>query len=300
MTSRNLYDDLGVATDADDATIKRAYRRVTTEHHPDLHPNDPCAAERFRLVRAAYEVLGDSDKRALYDRTGSASAVTIRSREHTYRVGARLCQGDVADLLDAVDETNTTVVVKGARDHANDDLLANEAARLQSLARADQTSAARLRYIQPLRDTFTIRDSSRQRRTINVFERLGGWHTLEAIRVKRPALPIEHAAWMFNRLLEGLGFIHRHGLVHGAVVPAHVMAFASTADPSPWDHGVKLIDWCYAVESGQPLAAFAPKWKDVYAPEVFAKRPVTPAADIFMLRHYGRKKYVHFALPDTN
>lgn len=63
----DLYAVLGVASDADASEITQAYRRLARAHHPDLHPDDPDAEERFRTISAAYEVLGDADKRAEYD-----------------------------------------------------------------------------------------------------------------------------------------------------------------------------------------------------------------------------------------
>ncbi len=64
---RDLYAVLGVAEDADQKSIGRAYRKLARELHPDIHPDEPEAAERFKDVTAAYDVLGDEAKRAEYD-----------------------------------------------------------------------------------------------------------------------------------------------------------------------------------------------------------------------------------------
>lgn len=73
MTSkRDYYEILGVARDADENTIKRAYRKLAMKYHPDRNPDDPGAAEKFREVTEAYEVLSDKDKRARYDQFGHA------------------------------------------------------------------------------------------------------------------------------------------------------------------------------------------------------------------------------------
>lgn len=66
----NYYETLGVARSADDKEIRQAYRRLARQHHPDVNPGDPDAAERFKAINAAYEVLSDADKRAKYDRYG--------------------------------------------------------------------------------------------------------------------------------------------------------------------------------------------------------------------------------------
>lgn len=71
-TKRDYYEILGVEKDADANTIKRAYRKFAMKHHPDRNPDDDTAAEKFREVTEAYEVLSDESKRSRYDRYGHA------------------------------------------------------------------------------------------------------------------------------------------------------------------------------------------------------------------------------------
>lgn len=68
--SRNYYDVLGVARNADDDEIKRAFRQKAKQYHPDANPDSPTAEARFKEVNEAYEVLSDDDKRSAYDRFG--------------------------------------------------------------------------------------------------------------------------------------------------------------------------------------------------------------------------------------
>lgn len=68
--AESLYDVLGVAKDASAQDIKKAYRRLVRQHHPDVNPGDPGAEERFKKISAAYETLGDEEKRKLYDEFG--------------------------------------------------------------------------------------------------------------------------------------------------------------------------------------------------------------------------------------
>lgn len=71
--ARDLYDVLGVPRDADTAEIKQAFRELTKRYHPDRNRDDPSAEVRFREIRDAYEVLGNPEKRAQYDRFGEAA-----------------------------------------------------------------------------------------------------------------------------------------------------------------------------------------------------------------------------------
>jgi len=67
--SNDPYETLGVARDADDDTIKRAYRKLARQYHPDVNP-DPESQEHFKQVTNAYEVLSDPEKRRMYDLGG--------------------------------------------------------------------------------------------------------------------------------------------------------------------------------------------------------------------------------------
>jgi molecular chaperone DnaJ len=67
---RDYYEILGVARNADDNTIKKAYRQAALKYHPDRNPDEPGAEERFKEATEAYEVLRDAELRSLYDRYG--------------------------------------------------------------------------------------------------------------------------------------------------------------------------------------------------------------------------------------
>lgn len=72
MAKRDYYDILGVEKGADAAAIKKAYRKMAIQYHPDKNPGDKAAEEKFKEAAEAYEVLSDPDKRARYDRYGHA------------------------------------------------------------------------------------------------------------------------------------------------------------------------------------------------------------------------------------
>jgi molecular chaperone DnaJ len=70
LTKRDYYEVLGVKRDADDKAIKKAYRKLALEYHPDRNPGDKVSEEKFKELSEAYEVLSDPEKRRVYDQFG--------------------------------------------------------------------------------------------------------------------------------------------------------------------------------------------------------------------------------------
>ncbi len=72
MQQQDYYELLGVARDASDAEIKKAYRKLAMKHHPDRNPDDKSAEEKFKEIQKAYAILSDKEKRGAYDQFGHA------------------------------------------------------------------------------------------------------------------------------------------------------------------------------------------------------------------------------------
>jgi molecular chaperone DnaJ len=73
MAKRDYYEVLGVPKNADADVLKKAYRKLAMQYHPDRNPGDKVAEDKFKEAAEAYEVLNDADKRAKYDRMGHAA-----------------------------------------------------------------------------------------------------------------------------------------------------------------------------------------------------------------------------------
>ena len=73
MSKRDFYEVLGVSRDASERDIKKAYKRLAMKFHPDRNQGDESAAEKFKEVKVAYEILTDSQKKAAYDQYGHAA-----------------------------------------------------------------------------------------------------------------------------------------------------------------------------------------------------------------------------------
>ena len=87
---RDYYEVLGVSKGASDDEIKKAYRKMAKQYHPDLNPGDATAEAKFKEANEAYEVLSDADKKARYD--------TFIKECETYNENARIFNSNLIKM----------------------------------------------------------------------------------------------------------------------------------------------------------------------------------------------------------
>ena len=201
--------------------------------------------------------------------------VIVQSPKHEYALTGLLAQGDAADLHRAHDTATTPeskYIVKAARVAEGNVLLENERQVLTGLLSAANGTPYR-KYLPALVESFRTKDGTRKR--VNVFREEPGFYTLEQAHEQHAALDGRHLAWIFKRLLTVLGFCHRQRIVHGAILPCHVLI-------NPGDHGMRLIGWGQSVGMDRPLKALPERYRAWSPPEILTKRPATPATDLYL------------------
>lgn len=206
------------------------------------------------------------------------SSATVRGPHRCYVLQQFFAVGDAADIHlasaegDSAAENAGQYIVKVSRERDGFTLLNNERIALAHLVAAAGETTYRW-YLPRLVESFSTRGKFPMR--INVFSFHRRLHTLEQVHEQHPALDGRHLAWIFNRLLTVLGFCHRQGVLHGAVLPCHVMIDAA-------NHGLQLVGWGQSVAKGQLIQTVPASYADWYPPEVRMKQPAGPAIDAFL------------------
>jgi hypothetical protein len=229
-----------------------SYRRWAKLVHPDA-----VSPSRRATANEAFAKLS-----ALYKARAAAADPVFQGRRRTYRMGKVFAKGDIAELY-----VDGDAVIKVPRGPGDNDLMETEADALRKLW-ADGDPRFRP-YAPRLIESFVHEDDQRRRRRINVLEHQRGMISLAEISGERDPRDV---AWMWRRLLTAIGWAHRAGVIHGAILPEHVLIH-------PEQHGLVLVDWCY---SGHRPAAIVKARQASYPPEVLHDHTAGPATDIYM------------------
>lgn len=182
------------------------------------------------------------------------------------------------DLLDDEDEIRVPALLKVVKTPLDNDLVLNETKILPSLFPPGAADEKFYRYFPKMLEHLPVEIEGAVHEAL-VVHRVSGHISLAEILAAFPGgVDFRDMVWMWKRVLVGVGFAHEKGIVHGAVVPPHVIVH-------PTGHGAKVLDWSYAVnlKAKEPrVRAMSAKWEKLYAPEIPGRKAVTPATDIYM------------------
>ena len=231
--------------------------------------NSSVAAERFR---EAWRIWNEP---ASFNFSSYVS-----SGERHWAVEQLLAQGEFADVYNARRARCPTelVTLKILRDGCDPAAFENEWTVLQSLQNSKAAGAATFlrRIPQPVLHG-TLSDGIWGGRSFSIFRRAHGFqHTFEAVRQAYPAgIAAQASIWVWRRILETLSFLHNSGVIHGAVVPAHLLVQDN-------EHGVRLVGYGHAALEHEKLSAIPQEDQDFYPAGVYPGLKMSPALDIIM------------------
>ena len=231
--------------------VRHQYRQLALAVHPDRHGNDPLAHPAFVALQKLYATAPDQIARGRYGQQPTPpGAVIITTRRRTYTVGDLLAEGDLANVytcLVAEGQQQSAGLLKIARDPAGQ----RPAAERSSGAPAPARRHSAPTLSQPTSHGCSTASStampSGEERHVNAFP---------LVTTERGPLPADQLfsvaeihqaypngvdpkqmAWMWRRLLIALGHAHDREVIHGAVLPPHILIH-------PEAHGLLLVDWC--------------------------------------------------------
>jgi serine/threonine protein kinase len=256
---KDYYSVLQVSPRASREVVKAAYHALIRQYHPDVNPGH---SVRARDINEAYEVLSDPDKRQRYDQLGfDVSGKMVGN----YRVMELIAEGGFGRTYKGVHSlTGMEVCIKHCLrvSPEDDEIILEEARAMWDLRHFS---------IPAVRDVIRHTDGS----VILVMSYIPG-QTLEKYVEKLGSLDAEHVAWIAERLLNALKYLHYHGVIHGDMKPQNVII-------QPDSHTVVTVD--FGLSLVKPGRNSSPKGYTPYfaSPEHIAQTPLVPESDFYGL-----------------
>ncbi|MFN8568171.1 MAG: hypothetical protein U0Z44_11800 [Kouleothrix sp.] len=251
--------------------LKQRYRVLVRLAHPDRNPSR--AAEANAACRDLNHWYAAAQQQIAAGTYGVAPRIIITSGPRRYVGYAAPLAGNLCDLYPA-ELGDDQVLLKVARSAHDNDLLQAEARALHEIERGLAGQRVRAHF-PTLIEHVLISDAAGARRQVNVLRAEAGVVSLaEVIRAYPRGLDPADAAWMFNRVLAALGAAHSLGLVHGADAPRMCWCARPTTTVCWWAGAPACLQ--------ASAAAARPFPPSDYPPEVAARRPATPATDLYL------------------
>lgn len=274
------------------AHLKKRYRELVRMTHPDQvsRAEQSLANNVFPALVRFYEEALTALKAGRYDAvrtTATASTpasspdVTMRSAGAVYTVKADLyATGDFSNLHLGRTATGDSVLLKVAAETSGNAFLAKEAAFYKAVAARKEVDGLR-RYLPEFVDSFTVSERASEQYRVNVFRHTPGFVSLTKIHDVYPkGLDPKDAAWIWRRLIAQALAAQALDVVHGAIVPDHVLVHPDTHEPLH-------LGWVHSVERPQErqarLTTVIDRWRDWYPPEIFAREIPSLQTDLYMV-----------------
>lgn len=267
-------------------TARAIFHALSKIIHPDRYPQ-PDEQQMAQRTMARLNDLWAQTRSQIRagryaDRTATPTTIRLTSHKRAYEVSALIGADEVCLRYACqfeIDRAGRSGVFKIARISSDNDLLQNEARVLRHL-RVDKNFARLFPFVPECFDSFLYADGRVEPRQANIVSHLPNVYSLEEIHTQYPhGIDPKDAAWMWRKVLIALGFTHACGVIHGAVLPPHLLV-------EPDQHGLILDNWLYAVHApigpATYLGAIVPAYAAWYPPEVFDKQPPLSGLDIFM------------------
>lgn len=246
---------------------------------PETQPNTlvTCPACNSTLYLSDWEIGKNDD------------GIAVATPTRVYTVTDHLAKDDVCNVYRCrykLDDKNVQGMFRVSRTPTDNDLVQNEAQILYHLHTIPDYEDFRA-FTTPVLENFIYSDKSlqgaHQVNIVSLHEHINGpneLYSLEEIWNYYPSgIDPRDMAWMWRRLLFVLGFVHKSGVVHGGILPSHVLI-------EPKDHKLVLTGWGFGVRkignTWDRLKAVSVTYEKWYPPEVFDKKPASPGFDVVM------------------
>lgn len=265
-------------------SIEAIFRILAKALHPDRFPqaDRELAGKLFSRLVTARKAAEAAIEAGIYGKSPSSSSVTISSRTRTYSVGELFATGSMSDVFRCSfvegGGRKQDCLLKIARSPADSDLMRRETEAIKQILGQTKTPSLRS-YFPEVLDSLRVNEpGTSSSRPATVFAFRNGLHGLDKVMQAYPAgIDPRDMAWMWKRLLGALFCAHEAGIIHGAVLPPHVLLDTQA-------HGVLLADWTCSVRNDRAsrIPAIDPSYQGHYPPEILRKEVVTPATDIYL------------------
>ena len=271
----------------------KTFRSIAKIVHPDANGGSLQAKKLFDDLNAFNKHAEELVKAGTYGhrrhRLPGREVVIINKN---WIMNKPLVAGSIADLHLVHKVTGSTTknhVLKVVRSYENNDLLAAEARNINRIR--EQLTGNWLDCIPEIKETILLDEGAVQKR-INVMTYFDNFLTVSNIRTRfvdaGQQVDGRSLGWMWRRMLKMCEAIHHCGIIHGAILPPHVMFYpdndgnVSTKDPRK--HAIRLVGWANSIDtrSRTKLSVVDKNWKFMYAPEILAKEKLGPTTDMYM------------------